>query len=242
LTRLSGVVGALALSAAADEGGAGWKVERIAAPTAPASEPALPKEVPEAFAKLLDPALGLRLLDAEKKPAVELWLRAELPLAEKAPATASNTRLGRIASGEIVGVMKAFGTTSDYREQTIEAGVYALRYFPQPADGNHLGTSDSRDFLILTSFAQDKDPAAIADQEKLMELARPISPSDHALVLYVTDVPADAPAAEKDAPRFFQRRDKEEWALELVLPSRSPDAKDAVPIRLALVLIGHTAG
>ena len=239
MTRISGVVAALALSAAADEGGAGWKVERIATP---ASGPAFPKEVPEAFAKLLDPASGLRLLDAEKKPAVELWLRAELPLAEKVPATASNTRLGRIASGELVGVMKAFGTTGDYREQTIETGVYALRYFAQPADGNHLGTSDSRDFLILTSFAQDKDPAAIADQEKLMELARPISPSDHALVLYVTDVPAAAPAAEKDSPSFFQRRDKEEWALELVVPARVPDAKATEQLRLALVLLGHTAG
>jgi hypothetical protein len=99
---------------------------------------------------------------------------------------------------------------TDYRDQAIAAGVYGLRYGQQPADGDHLGTSDSRDFLVLTSFEHDQDVAPVAKIDELVARSKPISPSEHAIVLYLAEAPpADAthggsapaaPAASSPAP------------------------------------------
>ena len=237
-----------AVSAGREDDGATWKVERVQPEE---GKPALPAEIPEAFAKLLDPAM-LRLIPGDRKdgkPAVEIWLRRELPLPASAaqPAASSNVRHPKLPSGAFLGAMRTDGTTSDYREQEIPAGVHALRVFLQPTDGNHLGTSDSRDFVILTAFDHDKDPAPVATQDDLVALSVPISPSDHALVLYLCDPPSiqDPPSAVPildRSSRFFRRGDKHEWALELHLPARAPDAEKTESLRFGLVLLGHTAG
>lgn len=207
-----------------------------------------PDGIPEALAKLLEPG-GLRLLDREGKALCELWLRAEIPLPEK-PGAEMNVRVPRLAPGTFVGAMNALGGTADYRDLPIEAGLYGLRYFHQPTDGNHLGTSDSRDFLILTSLAHDTDPAPVADLQALVDLSLPISMSDHAVVLYVAEIhddaaagTADPPAPKPDprAPRLFQREGREEWAVALTLRGRAPAAAETEDVRLALVLVGHTA-
>jgi len=224
------------------DGSDDYKVERIASDAAaPGAPPALPSGIPAAFATLVDPR-GLRLLGTDGKLLCELWLRREIELAAK-PAAAMNVRQPRLPPGAFLGVLRASGATGDFRAQPIDAGTYGLRYFHQPADGNHLGTSDSRDFLIITSFEHDRDPSPVPKQDDLMALSTPVSPSDHALVLYVADLPAedgDSPAAD-DAPRFYRRGEKEEWAVELSLAGRPPGAKEVESVRFGLVLVGHVA-
>src|SRR5688572_30636315 len=210
-----------------------WRVEAIAAEADQKST--VPAEVPEAFAKLLA-AEGVRVLAPDGKPRAELWWRASLPLETK--AVEGGFELGRIASGTFIGILRAAGNSSDYRDQAIEAGVYALRYFHQPADGNHLGTSDSPDFLILTSLKEEQSPDPVTTKEKLLELSVPISPSDHALVLYVTK--ASDPAPKDGAPRVVKRGDHDEWALEVALTAQ-PTGAPAESLRIALVIEGHTA-
>jgi len=209
-----------------------WRVEAIAADAE--KKATAPAEVPEAFAKLLA-ADGMRVVAPDGKARAELWWRAELPLEAKAEG---GFDLGRVASGTFVAILRAPGGTADYRDQAIEAGVYALRYFHQPADANHLGTSDSRDFLILTSLKEEKSPEPVATKEKLLELAVPISPSDHALVLYVTK--ASEPAPADGAARVVKRGDHDEQALELSLAAQAVGAP-AETLRIAVVVEGHTA-
>jgi len=208
-----------------------WRVEALAAEAGKSSVPA---EVPEPFAKLLA-ADGMRVVAPDGKPRAELWWRVALPLEAKA---ADGFDLGRVASGTFVGILRAPGTTADYRDQAIDAGVYALRYFHQPADANHLGTSDSPDFLVLTSLKEEKSPDPVTTKEKLLELSVPISPSDHALVLYVTK--ASGPAPKDGAARVVKRGDHDEWALEVALTGQATGAA-AESLRIALVVEGHTA-
>jgi hypothetical protein len=209
-----------------------WRVEAIAA--AADQKSTVPPEVPEPFAKLLA-ADGVRVVAPDSKPRAELWWRAALPLEPKAT---DGFDLGRVANGTFVAILRAPGNTSDYRDQAIEAGVYALRYFHQPADANHLGTSDSPDFLVLTSLKEEKSPDPVTTKEKLLELSVPISPSDHALVLYVTK--ASDPAPKDGAARVVKRSDHDEWALEVTLTAQATAAA-AESLRIALVVEGHTA-
>ncbi len=222
----------LAAAATADDDASEWKVERIA------DAPALPQEIPEPFRKLLDPA-GLRLLGKDAKPLCELWRCKDLPLLPKSPPS-TDVRQSRLAPGLLVGAMRTFGATSDYRDQPIAAGVYGLRYFRQPVDGNHLGTADSRDFLVVTSFESDLDPKLIEKQDDLVALSVPVSPTDHALVLYVAEPPVEP--AKDGAPRFFRRGERKEWAVELVLTGPAAGGNEPEQVRLGLVLVGHVAG
>jgi hypothetical protein len=238
-----------------------YTVERIE--PADASKPestTVPKEVPAAIAKTLERG-GLRVTGKDGKTLCEVWLRSELAFAT-ASDDASNVKQAKLPIGALVGVVKTFGRTHDYRDQAIAAGVHGLRYFHQPSDADHLGTSDSRDFLVVTGLAKDVDPAAVADRDKLVELSLVVSTTDHAVVLYVC--PAPDAASKEGAPRVFQRPDKDEWALELTLraPKKEPRAAkpdanakgvasgaagasvDAAPesLRFGLVLVGHTPG
>lgn len=202
-----------------------FEIERIA-------EATLPKDVPESFAKLLDPK-GLRLKVKGGKAVMELWLRSELPLAEK-PKTAGNIKYGQIPVGALVGAVHAFGGEVDYKDNPIDAGYYALRYGLQPEDGDHLGTAPSRDFFLLTAFKDDKDPAPIGDMEKLTDVALLATTLDHPMICHVRVPEGEAPKE----PALKQIEDKHLWVLDCALPGKAKDAKEATPIRLGLVLIG----
>ncbi len=232
------VVAATAATHPQSESPSAYKVEAVPASDGKSTVPA---SVPAAIAQGLATG-GLRVIGADGKTLCELWPLAELPIAAPAAPNAprvSSVALQRLLPGSLVGVMKTFGTTSDYRDQTIEAGIYGLRYFHQPSDGNHLGTADTRDFFVLTCLTEDKDPAPIADQDALVALAVPVSPSDHALVLYVAA--ATAEPAKDGAPRVVRRGEHDEWALELAFAAKANGATESEKLRVELVLVGHTA-
>jgi hypothetical protein len=128
---------------------------------------------------------------------------------------------------------------TDYRNQALAPGCYALRTGWQPSDGNHLGTSSSRDFAVVTSFAKDKDPAPVLKLDDLVPLSVAASPTDHLLALYVAEPEGDPP---KDGEaRLFKRESKEEWAADLTLHGKAPGATKAIALRIGLVLIGHVS-
>jgi hypothetical protein len=209
---------------------------------APLSKPAdpapkLPDSIPEAIAKLLDPR-GVRLTGGDGKPVCELWLRSEVPLSKKATSE-SRVQLVTIPFGTLIGALRVTGGMTDYRNQALAPGCYGLRIGWQPVDGNHLGTSDSRDFAVVTSFTRDKDPAPVAKLDDLVKLSVPASPSEHLVALYVA-APEGDPPKEGDA-RLFKRAGREEWAADQTLVGRTEGATETTKLRVALVLIGHVS-
>lgn len=65
-----------------------------------------------------------------------------------------------VNEGALVGAVKVGGDFHDIRGRLIKAGVYTLRYGVQPDNGDHLGTSPFRDFLLLVPAALDAELSA----------------------------------------------------------------------------------
>ena len=199
--------------------------------------PKLPSALPEAFQKKLDPR-GVRLTGADGKAVCDVWLVSEVVLAEK-PTGEQRVKVPTLPFGTLIGALQVTGAMTDYRNQAVAPGCYALRVGWQPSDGNHLGTSSSRDFAVVTSFTKDKDPAPVAKLDDLVPLSVAASPTDHLLALQLAAPEGDPPKAGE--ARLFKRESREEWAADLTLSGKAPGAKAATTLRFGLVLIGHVS-
>jgi hypothetical protein len=95
----------------------------------------------------------------------EIWFRKAIPTGAKPtdPAIAFP-----IAQGTLLGVLRFPAAASDRRGQPLKPGVYTLRYSDFPADGAHQGVAPQRDFALATPIANDPDPKALPDFEKLV--------------------------------------------------------------------------
>lgn len=161
----------------------GNKVESIGAlADAGASEP---------IKKALEPA-GSRVSLADGAYC-DIWLRAGVPSGKTEAQGAIYTSLGESA---LIGVIALARATTDFRGQPLKPGVYTLRYGLHPADGNHLGISPIRDFLVMIPIAMDQNPDAQFKFEELMKMSAKASGTNHPAVLSLTSsAQAAAPGA-----------------------------------------------
>ena len=70
-----------------------------------------------------------------------------------------------------MGVISLSKGMSDFRGQSIAAGVYTLRYHLIPQDANHMGVSPDPDFLLAIPAENDTKPDADYAYEKLVALS-----------------------------------------------------------------------
>jgi len=194
-----------------------------------AADPQLEKSgaPPDSIAATLKEQLqttGLKI-QVDGKVLGEFWMRKELPTAE-----GSNSGLGiqftAVPDGTFAGVVQFPESWKDYKGQAIPAGVYSLRYGIEPADGNHMGVSTYRDFLLLVPVADDKDPAAKYTTQDLVKLSAKAAGTNHPAVLALFPV-----YDQVTEPKLY-KNDSDQWTL-------------AVPFgatRLGVVLIGQGAG
>jgi len=84
----------------------------------------------------------------------EFWLRDALP-AKQGAAEALGVSFPGLEQGTLVGVVRLAKPWREYKDLAVPPGVYTLRYALRPADGNHMGVSTYRDFLLLTPAAED---------------------------------------------------------------------------------------
>jgi hypothetical protein len=139
----------------------------------------------------------------------EIWLRASLPsspASQKQNVALPNVTLGNIPQGALVGVIRFDAGGSDRRGQSIQAGVYTLRYGLMPMNGDHQGAAPQRDFLLLTPAAEDRDLKAAPDFDALVAMSRKASHTSHPAVLSFWK-------AASDSPGFSQKGDTD-WVLE----------------------------
>ena len=68
-----------------------------------------------------------------------------------------------VAEGAIVGALRLSKPLTDIRGLPIKPGVYTLRYALQPQDGDHMGVSPYREFLLVAPASDDTsaEPAGI---------------------------------------------------------------------------------
>ncbi|HEV8482428.1 MAG TPA: hypothetical protein VGV87_02625 [Blastocatellia bacterium] len=174
------VVAALSLSASAQ----GSKVETIGA--------FADQGASESVRSALE-AKGYRVTSADGSIVCEIWLRSAVPTQPKKDVSgAIYTELG---DATVVGVVSLPKGGNDYRGQGIKSGVYTLRYALHPTDGNHMGISTYRDFLLLVPVAADPDVSATFKFEDLAKMSAKSAGTNHP-----TPFSLVSPEAAKSAP------------------------------------------
>jgi hypothetical protein len=194
-----------------------YKVEKSSAPP--------PTELSAAVRDALAPD-ELRV-NAANGVFCEIWLRKSVSPAAS-PAKEFGVTFGQIPEGTLVAALRLSHETQDYRNQTIPAGVYTLRYALIPVDGNHLGIAAQRDFLLLGPATKDSDPAALT-RDQTLDLSRAASGTGHPSVWSLG--PPDSGAGT--LPSVAHQQGNDTWALAFNLNV----AGGTVP--MALVIVGH---
>ncbi len=136
--------------------------------------------------------------------------------------------------GELIGVVRYAQREEDFREQRIRSGVYTLRYAYQPQDGNHIGTSDTRDFLVLLPAAADTKPARL-DLQKMYDLSSKVSKSPHPAILSML-----ATFGKVDSlPAMRHDEDRNLWSLRVQGQAKAGEKTENLTIEF--VVEGHAA-
>lgn len=166
----------------------GGKVEPIGALSDPGASDAVKKALE---------AKGSRVTLADG-PLCDIWLRASVSAGNKADT--QGAVYTSLPVSAFVGVITFAKNSNDYRGQALKAGTYTLRYALHPADGNHLGISPIRDFLVLVPVSADQNPDAEFKFEDLMKMSMKASGTNHPAVFSLTppDPGAAAPSIAMD--------------------------------------------
>ena len=98
-----------------------------------------------------------------------------------------------VESGTLVGAMRVTGAFKEIRGKVVAPGVYTLRFGMQPQNGDHLGISPFREFLVLSPAAVDTDPKMLGF-DGVVELSKQVIGTSHPAALSL-DPPEDAPGA-----------------------------------------------
>jgi hypothetical protein len=157
-------VAALSLSASAQ----GSKVETIGA--------FADQSASESVRSSLE-AKGYRVTGGDGGVVCELWFRNALPTQPKKDV--SGAIYSELGDATMIGVVSLPKGGNDYRGQGIKAGVYTLRYALHPTDGNHMGISTYRDFLLLVPVAVDPDVNAKFKFEELSKISAKAAGTNH---------------------------------------------------------------
>jgi hypothetical protein len=201
----------LALAVSLPAGAADPVLEKLAAPA--------PEELAESIRAGLAPE-GFRV-SVDGQSLMEFWGRKELPLKEADGGI--GVSFGRIGVGTLVGAVRIGEGWSDYKKHPIQPGVYSLRYAIQPADGNHMGVSEHRDFLLLLPATEDKDLSTEFKQEDLLPLSFGATLTAHPGVLALFPVTKDPAGPE------LLKNDLGQWMVAVKVGS----------LALGLVIVGH---
>src|ERR1041384_4125581 len=98
----------------------------------PAGAP--PSDLPPAFAAEMQPQ-GYKVLNGSGAVWCEIWLRKTAPSGPKSSEDA--IALPTIPQGALLGVLRFPAQGADRRGQTIQPGLYTLRYSIYPVTGDH---------------------------------------------------------------------------------------------------------
>lgn len=115
-------------------------------------------------------------------PLAHFWFRSK-PVAAATPSSELGVNFGQVEDGSLVGVIQLESPWADYKENPISPGVYTLRYEVMPADGNHMGVSTYRDFLLLSPVKDDTDPSKNLGFEDMVSLSSEATEVPHPAVL-----------------------------------------------------------
>jgi hypothetical protein len=192
------------------------------------SPPPTDELAPE-IAELLAPT-GVRVVRGEDRMVLEFWPTKTWKVQQGFQPTLEV--LYPFNPGELMGVVRLSRRWNDFRDQPISRGIYTLRYMLQPVDGNHVGTSPTRDFFLLVRADADQS-AAPMETESLNIASAEAAESSHPAMLSLQ--PAQDAGAELPTVRHDEARDL--WILRFAGKSEGEDGQKEMVVEA--VVIGH---
>lgn len=213
-----GLIAVFMLAAACPAAPQSWRAEEL--------ELAPPEELSAAIRETLA-GRAIRVTGPDG-PLVEIWLRKAVP-AKADPAPELGVLHPQFADGTLIGAARFLAAARDFRRQQTRPGVYTLRYSLLPVDGNHLGVSLHRDFLLLVPAADD----TAAEPRPAAELH---SASSRASGTTHPSVWSLQPPESGDLPAISHHADEDLWVLSFEAALEGGRKQ-----RLALVVVGHAA-
>ncbi|HXE79826.1 MAG TPA: hypothetical protein VNK41_03685 [Vicinamibacterales bacterium] len=152
---------------------------------------------PDALAAPIRAALLRESLEVKRgDDLVRFWTVRALPLSGSATADWSN-----VPAGALVGAMQIESPLPDIRGNPIAPGVYTLRFALQPQDGDHMGVSPYRQFLVVAPAAEDQSVEPVG-YEGAVAMGKKASGRSHPAVLSIdppsVSVPPPAPVVKTE--------------------------------------------
>jgi hypothetical protein len=180
---------------------------------------------------------GFRIQDDKGQTLLEIWLRKTIPAGEKPSGPKGAVLLPFLADGELIGLLRFESEGHDYRDQSIAKGVYTLRYGLQPVNGDHLGVSTYRDYLLLLPAAKDKK-SDLPPRKQLEQQSAESAGTSHPAVLLLQGA---TPEQSKAIPSIVRDAEKKTWSV--AIPLKLEVKGDALPIvqPVQLVVVGAAA-
>ncbi len=140
-------------------------------------------------------------------------------------ASGSGEGWARVPEGSLVGAVRVSEAYPDIRGRRIKPGVYTLRYALQPMNGDHLGVSPHREFLLVCPAAADTAVAPTGYQGTV-DLSKQTTGAAHPAAWSI-----DPPAAT-DAALSGHRNDAGHQGIVFQVQTSSG------PLSFGLILIG----
>lgn len=167
---------------------------------------------------------AIKVVRGTSRTVCEIWLRKETPATEDKLPTAVNYPF---IPGQLMGVVRFPKKASDFRNQDIADGVYTLRYGQQPVDGAHVGTSVTRDFLLLLPANVDQN-AGTLDYKTLTKHSSQAAGSNHPALLSVLKATEGGEGIRHDEEHDW-------WIVRLPVKLKGKE------LAMDVVIVGHAA-
>jgi hypothetical protein len=177
---------------------------------------------------------GYRLLNEQGKSYADFWLRKAIPASGKPAGAKGVIQFPILAEGELLGALHFPGEGHDYRDQAIARGTYTLRYGLQPVNGDHLGVSLYRDYMLLLPSSKDNGVADLS-RKKLQDESAEAAGTSHPSVLMLLGAPESAATA---APSVVHDAAKNTWGVVIPLKLAVKGSAAAETLYVQLVLVG----
>ena len=174
---------------------------------------------------------GLRVVRGSNRTICEIWPVKDWQVTPDFKAT--NERLYPFKAGQLIGVLRFRRRGSDFRGQQISRGVYTLRFGMQPVDGNHEGTSPTRDFLLLVKAEDDNSPETMSVKQ-LMESSATAADSNHPAMMCLQRL---SEQEKVEAPAMRHDADRDWWMLRFANGAVAGVQQLSLPVEL--VVEGH---
>jgi len=186
----------------------------------------LPEKLAQEWKQALNPN-GISI-NGSNSTRCRLWQMEKIPTIEDFEPTL--TIFYPLNVGQPLGIMEVPDDAefTDFRGQEIEAGLYSLRYGQQPEDGNHLGTSETYDFVLMLPLDIDKSPKTKFDAEGLSEESAEAGEGSHPAILLLM------PVEEDDSYEEPQMVLDDDTDFELLEANLNYNSSTPLPIRLVL--------